>query len=395
MVTTWQHEYRNDNNFLRRFLMGRIMSKLLKIITIVRWHVLALPCLILLLSTNSVAQNRQFIFWDLLSPEIQALYLENPSVDPEVKSFLNGTAPADPRAFGDKLVSGDAKLLPLYFNVFNLLLKSELLNTDYLGVLCFRMIKNDPEYVFAYFNYDRIAKQNTDKVKLYLTYAYYVGFELQFVPYKISPIEQTIEAFSAELKSKLANSSAEIKETLDAFLTVTFTIYGADQDDLKDLDIQGSSQNMDDFIRKNGGTGLREIEQGQGTNTNTKPPDNTGGTGGTGTQPVEEEADIHVVVESQPTPIGGDAAFYKFINKNIRYPNGAISKRIQGKVTIQFVVEPDGSLTNFKVLKGIGGGCDEEAVRVLQKAPRWIPGKLGGEAVRTYVTRPIIFRIRG
>ena len=68
-------------------------------------------------------------------------------------------------------------------------------------------------------------------------------------------------------------------------------------------------------------------------------------------------------------------------------------KIIQGKVFLTFVVERDGSLTDIKVLRGIGGGCDEEAVRVISASPKWQPGMQDGRAVRTQFTVPINFSL--
>lgn len=92
-------------------------------------------------------------------------------------------------------------------------------------------------------------------------------------------------------------------------------------------------------------------------------------------------------VEQVPEFPGGLEAFYIFLRKNIRPPAVARENDIQGKVIISYVVEKDGNLTNVKVVKGIGGGCEEEAVRVIKSSPPWKPGMLGGKIVR--VTRSV------
>jgi protein TonB len=108
----------------------------------------------------------------------------------------------------------------------------------------------------------------------------------------------------------------------------------------------------------------------------------------------EEEADkIFLVVEQSASPKGGMAAFYKYISDNIRYPAQARRMGIEGKVFVEFVVDRDGSLTQFTVVKGIGAGCDEEAVRVLKNAPPWSPGKQRGKPVRQRMVIPIFFRL--
>jgi len=88
--------------------------------------------------------------------------------------------------------------------------------------------------------------------------------------------------------------------------------------------------------------------------------------------PAEEE--IFTVVESVPEFPGGDAALYAFLETNMKYPEMAKSAGISGKVYLTFVVEKDGSITDVRLLRGIGGGCDEEAMRVVQNMPIWRPG---------------------
>ena len=109
----------------------------------------------------------------------------------------------------------------------------------------------------------------------------------------------------------------------------------------------------------------------------------------------EEDADYiwEGIIEEQPAPVGGMAAFQQFLRKNLKYPNQARRMGIEGKVFVQFVVDKDGSLNDVKVLKGIGAGCDEEAVRVLKKHPKWSPGKQRGRAVRVRMVIPIFFKL--
>jgi protein TonB len=108
----------------------------------------------------------------------------------------------------------------------------------------------------------------------------------------------------------------------------------------------------------------------------------------------EEEADeIFTIVEQQPEPVGGFSSFYEYVAQNLRYPGRAIRNNIEGRVYIQFVVEKDGSLTDIKVLKGIGGGCDEEACRIISEAPKWKPGKQRGRPVRVKMVMPVLFRL--
>ena len=106
------------------------------------------------------------------------------------------------------------------------------------------------------------------------------------------------------------------------------------------------------------------------------------------------EAEIFKVVEVMPEFPGGPAKMMEYIQKNIKYPMMARESDIQGKVFVSFVVEPDGSISNVTVMRGIGGGCDEEAVRVVNSMPKWNPGKQRGTAVRCAFTVPIIFKLQ-
>lgn len=109
---------------------------------------------------------------------------------------------------------------------------------------------------------------------------------------------------------------------------------------------------------------------------------------------VEEKAEeIFTIVEQQPSPVGGMAAFYKYVGDNLKYPDMASRMNIQGRVFVQFVIEKDGSITDVQVVKGIGAGCDEEAVRVVSQAPAWEPGKQRGRPVRVRMILPIVFRL--
>ena len=108
-----------------------------------------------------------------------------------------------------------------------------------------------------------------------------------------------------------------------------------------------------------------------------------------------EEAEIFTVVEDAPGYPGGEEARMKFLRDNIKYPQMAKESGIQGTVYVTFVVERDGSVTDVRVLRGIGGGCDDEAIRVVKLMPRWNPGKQRGKAVRVQFNVPIKFTLSG
>ena len=114
------------------------------------------------------------------------------------------------------------------------------------------------------------------------------------------------------------------------------------------------------------------------------------------TQVIEEapKAEIFTVVEEQPGYPGGDEARIKYLQENIKYPEEAKELGVQGKVFVTFVVEVDGSITDVRVLRGIGSGCDEEAIRVVKSMPKWVPGKQRGVPVRVQFNLPIKFTLQ-
>ncbi|NNC83331.1 MAG: energy transducer TonB [Flavobacteriales bacterium] len=100
------------------------------------------------------------------------------------------------------------------------------------------------------------------------------------------------------------------------------------------------------------------------------------------------------VVETMPLFPGGDTELLRYISSNISYPSTAKELRIQGRVYVSFVVEKDGSVTNVEVIRGIGGGLDEEAVRVIESMPQWSPGMQGGMLVRVRFVQQITFVLK-
>jgi len=110
-------------------------------------------------------------------------------------------------------------------------------------------------------------------------------------------------------------------------------------------------------------------------------------------QITEETDQPYISVEQMPQFPGGDLELIKFIRLNLRYPPMAQESRISGTVLINFVVDRDGKITRVKVVHGIGGGCDEEAVRVISKMPAWSPGKQGGKPVLVSYSVPIKYTL--
>lgn len=107
--------------------------------------------------------------------------------------------------------------------------------------------------------------------------------------------------------------------------------------------------------------------------------------------PKEEE--VFTVVEQNPEPQGGFPALNAYLGKNLRYPAAATRANISGKVFVSFVVNTDGSIQDVQVLKGLGFGTDEEAMRVVKSMPKWKPGKQSGRPVRVKFNLPIAFTL--
>jgi periplasmic protein TonB len=109
---------------------------------------------------------------------------------------------------------------------------------------------------------------------------------------------------------------------------------------------------------------------------------------------ITEEVDQpFVVVEQMPQFPGGIEEMMKFIKNNLKYPVIAQEMGVSGTVIVNFVVGRDGKITKIKVMRGIGSGCDEEAMKVLEKMPAWSPGKQGGKPVLVSYTLPIKFQL--
>ncbi|WP_406826281.1 energy transducer TonB [Pedobacter sp. KACC 23697] len=125
--------------------------------------------------------------------------------------------------------------------------------------------------------------------------------------------------------------------------------------------------------------------------------DNKGTGDGTGTAKegtgTAEDKEIYLGADEYPEFNGGAKAWSKYMERNLRYPYQAQEDGIQGKVFVSFVVEKDGSITDVSVIKGIGFGCDEEAMKVIKKSPLWKPGKNKGIPVRVRYNMAINFQI--
>ena len=107
----------------------------------------------------------------------------------------------------------------------------------------------------------------------------------------------------------------------------------------------------------------------------------------------EDKTPVFTVVEEMPGFPGGEESRLKFLQDNIQYPQVAKESGISGTVYVSFVVNSQGKVGDVKIMRGIGGGCDEEALRVIGLMPKWNPGKQAGKAVRVQFTMPIKFTL--
>ena len=107
---------------------------------------------------------------------------------------------------------------------------------------------------------------------------------------------------------------------------------------------------------------------------------------------VEDDA-IFVVAENAPEFPGGSDSLYAYIARNIKYPEAAKKEKIEGRVFVTFVIEKDGRVSNAKILRDIGGGCGEEAIRVVKNMPKWKPGTQRDNPVRFQFNLPVSFML--
>ncbi len=107
----------------------------------------------------------------------------------------------------------------------------------------------------------------------------------------------------------------------------------------------------------------------------------------------QSETDNKLIVENQPEYPGGMKAFYKDVFRNLRYPDEARKSGVSGRVFVSFVVTKTGEMDSIKVVKGIGAGCDDEAIRLMKKLKKWKPGTIDGKEVDVVMVLPITFKL--
>jgi protein TonB len=113
-----------------------------------------------------------------------------------------------------------------------------------------------------------------------------------------------------------------------------------------------------------------------------------------GINPVPMPGIVYTSIDEMPQFPGGMPALMDYLGASIQYPEKARKDDIQGKVVVKFVVCENGTLCNEEIVRSVGGGCDEEVIRVVKAMPNWKPGKQNGKAVKVYYTLPVSFRFK-
>lgn len=157
---------------------------------------------------------------------------------------------------------------------------------------------------------------------------------------------------------------------------VTEEVAPPDVEQLKDIDISTKTQ---EGVENGAPEGLEEAEPA--------PP------APVLEEKIEKPEEIFKVVEQKPEFPDGEAAMLKFIYSNIKYPPIARENGVEGTAYVTFVVEKDGSITDVKVVRDIGAGCGEEAIRVVKMMPKWNPGKQRGRPVRVQFNLPVKYKL--
>ena len=107
----------------------------------------------------------------------------------------------------------------------------------------------------------------------------------------------------------------------------------------------------------------------------------------------QTQQEVQKEVDEMPVPPGGMEGFTKYMIENLKYPASAKENKIEGKVFVSFVVKSDGTVEKAEIIRGIGGGCDEEAMRMVANSGTWTPGIKDGKAVATQMVLPVMFKL--
>jgi len=193
-----------------------------------------------------------------------------------------------------------------------------------------------------------------------------------------SETSDIIEKAIIEQKSA-AGSAEEPTEYIIGGVTIT-------GDGMDDEVIALEKEAIEDIQPTSNSLRMRPVSAKKGKGRTTTDSDNEGMT-------KEEENQLFSVVEKPPEFTGGEHAMFKYLRENIKYPDSAKETGIQGKVYVTFIVKETGKVDDAWIKRGIGGGCDEEALRVVKSMPDWIPGEYQNKPVNVQLILPIEFKL--
>jgi TonB family protein len=106
-----------------------------------------------------------------------------------------------------------------------------------------------------------------------------------------------------------------------------------------------------------------------------------------------QDDQVYDIADKMPRPAGGQDGWEDYLSENLKYPKAALQSKIEGVVYVVFIVEKNGRTSNVQVVRGIGAGCDEEAIRLVEESPKWTPGYNNTEAVRVRMRFPVRFHL--
>lgn len=206
--------------------------------------------------------------------------------------------------------------------------------------------------------------------------------DVTIVPKKIEDKEEELGSKSKKEMPKAAPVKAQKTVNLSSNINVV--------KDEKVTDVPPLTSELDKAVI---GSVTQDGEENKGNVAVSAPKAGNGGEAGA--EGLGESNTIYdgIGVDVYPEFPGGMNAWAKYIQRNLRYPGIAQEEGVQGKVYLSFVIEKDGSITDVKIIKGIGYGCDEEAVRVIKKSPKWQAGKQNNTAVRVRYNMPISYTL--
>lgn len=204
--------------------------------------------------------------------------------------------------------------------------------------------------------------------------------------YVMSEIEHKEELIAEALPPEMPEPPKYIK--MDKFVPMTIV----DDDLVKEED--DAPKSMTDLVESDAAIGAFTVENGStDPDAVRKEFEKSVISEGSG-KGKDDTPEVLVTAQFMPQFPGGEAEMYKFIRENLTYPIVEQEMGNHGRVTIKFVVSKTGEITDIKVMKGVSPGCDREAINVVKKMPKWIPGKQQGVPVAVYFNLPIVFQLK-